>query len=253
MCVCVCVCVCACVSVYLCTHVTHVCECEFFPITFKIRLRCHCTYVHILYTVVIFLLFQFFHHSMSMTTVNESTRIDSEEIVDDVDMYHSLDGFDYCVVPYEIPEVVPEESTSDDEMEISRTLSTSSMDVDEDIAEDEAKRGRCVLTCEEGKLEPHVRLSLYEDRLWRLQVSGVNVVYISNMYCIQSLYLEYVLYTVSISPVCTAYSVCISSMYCIQCLYLQYVLYTVSISPLCTVYSVYISSMYYIRVVCPVV
>ena len=210
MCVCVCmfvclgvharVCACVCTCVCLCMCVC-VCECEFLPITCNIRLRCHSTYI-CAYTQYPSSLFQFLHHSMSMISTNESSRIDSEEIIDNVDMYHSLDGFDYCMVPYDIPEVVPEESTSDDEMEITRTLSTSSsLDVDENIAEDEAKRGQCVLNCEEGKLEPHVRRSLYEDSLWRFQVRGTNVVY-----------LQYVLYTMSISPVCKEYNVYISSM-----------------------------------------
>jgi hypothetical protein len=106
---------------------------------------------------------------MSIDENSTSVRVDTE---DPAEMFHSVDGFEYCVDTDDLADVVPEESISDDESEGTRSLQLScSMDLGKDVIEEESKHGQCLYMCEEGGLDPQVRTSLYHDPHWRLRVS----------------------------------------------------------------------------------
>jgi hypothetical protein len=104
---------------------------------------------------------------MSIDENSTSVRVDTE---DPAEMFHSVDGFEYCVDTDDLADVVPEESISDDESEGTRSLQLScSMDLGKDVIEEESKHGQCLYMCEEGGLDPQVRTSLYHDPHWRLR------------------------------------------------------------------------------------
>ena len=86
---------------------------------------------------------------------------------DDSDVLMGEDGMEYCPVPDDLLDVVPEESISDDEMEASLTTVPEALSRTE-----EDKRGDVVLQCEESFLPPQKRIQLYNDPKWRMKVPG---------------------------------------------------------------------------------
>ena len=84
---------------------------------------------------------------------------------DDSDVLMGEDGMEYCPVPDDLLDVVPEESISDDEMEASLTTVPEALSRTE-----EDKRGDVVLQCEESFLPSQKRIQLYNDPKWRMKV-----------------------------------------------------------------------------------
>ena len=108
--------------------------------------------------------------SMSLPVLSDVHSSGNAWTDDDSDVLMGIDGMDYCPVPDDLLDVVPEESTSDDEMDASLgTVSEAPISAEED------KRGDVVLLCEESCLQPQKRLEVYSDPQWRMKVGCIHV------------------------------------------------------------------------------
>lgn len=87
---------------------------------------------------------------------------------DDSDVLMGDDGMEYCPVPDDLLDVVPEESISDDEID-----SSLSMVPEAPTSAEEDKRGDVVLPCEDSFLQPQKRMELYNDAQWRMKASCI--------------------------------------------------------------------------------
>ena len=102
--------------------------------------------------------------SMSLPVLSDVHSSGNAWTDDDSDVLMGIGGMDYCPVPDDLLDVVPEESTSDDEMDASLgTVSETPISAEED------KRGDVVLLCEESCLQPQNRLEVYSDPQWRMK------------------------------------------------------------------------------------
>ena len=91
---------------------------------------------------------------------------------DDGDVLTGEDGMEYCPLPDDLLDVVPEENTSDDEMEMSLSVVPEAPS-----SAEEDKKGDVVLVCVDSSLQPQKRIELYNDRQWRMKVSYVQLKY----------------------------------------------------------------------------
>lgn len=89
---------------------------------------------------------------------------------DDSDVLTAEDGMEYCPVPDDLLDVVPEEDPSDDEMEMSLSVVPEAPS-----SAEEDKRGDVVLLCEDSSLQPQKRIELYNDAQWRMKVSCIRL------------------------------------------------------------------------------